>query len=114
MKRVVFTSRLLSGGGAQSRGGDGPGRRPATGSPAQPAERDHRGDGQAGPPGPHLPAQGAADPAVCHRLGVKPPRPERPGNQETPPPCPISSASVLVDERKKYNQNLNVVFFCCH
>lgn len=111
MQRAVSLCRLLSGGGAESRGADGPGRRPAAGPPAQPAERHHRGDGQAGPPRPHLPAQGAADPAVRHRLGVQPPRPERAGNQERSPSCLVTSASVLADERKNTTKITIWVFF---
>lgn len=111
LQRGVFLSRPLSGGSAESRGADRLGRCPAAGPPAQPAERHHRGDGQAGPPGPHLPAQGAADPAVRHRLGVQPPRPERPGNQERSPSCQITSAFAFVDERKKYDQNHSIGLF---
>lgn len=73
--------RFLPGSGAESRSRDGRRRRLAAGSSAQPAQHHHRGDPQTGPPHPHLPAQGAADPAVCHRLRVQTPRPQRPGNQ---------------------------------
>lgn len=66
--------RFLPGSGAASDSRDGRGRRSAAGPSAQPAEHHQRGDSQTGPPHPHLPAQSAADPAVCHGLGVHHPR----------------------------------------
>ena len=62
--------RLLSGCSAEGGIRDGLGCGPAAGPPAQPAEHHQRGDPETGPPHPRLPAQSAADPAVCHSLRV--------------------------------------------
>lgn len=72
--------RLLLGSSEESDLQDRRGCRPAAGPPAQPAEHHPRCDPETRPPHPPPPTQGAADPAVCHRLSVRRAGPQGPGN----------------------------------